>query len=75
MASSGVWGSMEEDFFTKSQFWNRNQDAAHAQTRAQCEEFINIESEISFLGILYKLELYFKDSYMRKLLIKRNIAA
>ena len=38
MVSSGVSGSMEEDFFTKSQSWknirqNRNQDAAHAQKR------------------------------------------
>ena len=38
MAFSGVSGSMEEDFFTKSQSWknvrqNRNQDAAHAQKR------------------------------------------
>ena len=36
MAFSGVSGSMEEDFFTKSQSWknfrqNRNQDAVHAQ--------------------------------------------
>ena len=31
--------------------------------------------EIIFLGLLYKLELHFKDSYMRKLLIKCNIAA
>ena len=38
MAFSGVSGSMEEGFFTKSQSWknvrqNRNQDAAHAQKR------------------------------------------
>ena len=38
MAFSGVSGSMEDDFFTKSQSYksvrqNKNQDAAHAQKR------------------------------------------
>ena len=31
--------------------------------------------EIIFLEVLYKLKLHFKHSYMRKLLIKFNVAA